>query len=240
MRKRCCECAVVLVQSGDEPIVQAWHRDFARVQYIDNMPARFAAVVNLERFAVRFVLHHDPAAAIAERVRQDAELLHAVGFVIHRTDDGEPRVERTQHLGQADLIEEVDEQVGGGRSAVDHEQIGSFRSREHAIDFASMFEIDEFRLWVETLQCRVLVIAVDRAMSDPAIFQILHEVRGEEALPNSAFAVDDKVDLFVHVKVRWFRGCEDRRRAVRVCVDAPLALRCAAAEPVLVRAVTRP
>ena len=35
-----------------------------------------------------------------------------------------------------------------------------------------------------------------------AIFQILHEVRGEEALSDSAFAVDDEVDLFVHVKVR--------------------------------------
>ena len=65
-----------------------------------------------------------------------------------------------------------------------------------------MFEVDEFRLWVETLQRRVLVIAVDRAMSDPAIFQILHEVRGEEALSDSAFAVDDEVDLFVHVMVR--------------------------------------
>ena len=64
-----------------------------------------------------------------------------------------------------------------------------------------MFEVDEFRLWVEALQRRVLVIAVDRAMSDPAIFQILHEVRGEEALSDSAFAVDDEVDLFVHMVV---------------------------------------
>ncbi len=29
-----------------------------------------------------------------------------------------------------------------------------------------------------------------------AIFEILHEIRGEEALPDSAFAVDDEVDLF--------------------------------------------
>ena len=84
----------------------------------------------------------------------------------------------------------------------------------NAINFASMFGVDEFCLWVETLQRRVLVIAVDRAMSDSAIFEILDEVRGEEALSDSAFAVDDEVDLFVHVKVRWFRGCEDRRRAV--------------------------
>ena len=42
----------------------------------------------------------------------------------------------------------------------------------------------------------------DRAVSDAAIFQILDEVRGEEARSDSALAVNDGVDLFVHVKVR--------------------------------------
>jgi hypothetical protein len=55
---------------------------------------------------------------------------------------------------------------------------------------------------METLQRRVLVIAVDCAMSDTAIFQILNEVRGEEAFPDSAFAVDDEIDLFAHKKLR--------------------------------------
>jgi hypothetical protein len=55
---------------------------------------------------------------------------------------------------------------------------------------------------METLQRRVLVIAVDCAMSDAAIFQILNQVDGEEALSDSAFAVDDEVDLFVHKALR--------------------------------------
>ena len=38
---------------------------------IDDMPAGLAAVVNLERVAVRLVLHDNPAAAIAQCVRQD-------------------------------------------------------------------------------------------------------------------------------------------------------------------------
>jgi hypothetical protein len=54
----------------------------------------------------------------------------------------------------------------------------------------------------EALENGVLVVAVDRAMSDAAISQILNEVRGEEALSDAAFAVDDEVDLFVHRKVR--------------------------------------
>ena len=49
---------------------------------------------------------------------------------------------------------------------------------------------------------RVFVVAVDRAMSDAAIFEILNKVRGEEAFTDTAFAVDDEVDLFVHKKLR--------------------------------------
>jgi ApbE superfamily uncharacterized protein (UPF0280 family) len=65
-----------------------------------------------------------------------------------------------------------------------------------------VLKIDELRLWVEALERRVFVVAVDRAMSDAAIFEILNEVRGEEALSDAAFAVDDEVDLFVHKKLR--------------------------------------
>jgi len=46
------------------------------------------------------------------------------------------------------------------------------------------------------------MIAIDCAVSDAVIFQILNEVRGEEALSDSAFAVDDEVDLFVHKELR--------------------------------------
>ena len=35
-------------------------------------------------------------------------------------------------------------------------------------------------------------------MVDAAIFEILNEIRCEEALADSAFAVDDEVDLFGH------------------------------------------
>jgi len=193
---------VVLVQRGDEPIVQARHRDLACLQFFNQMPPRLAPIVNLERVAVGFVFHDNPCAAIMQRVRQDAELFDAVGLVIDGTNDGQSRVERTQHLWQIHLIEEVDEQIGRGRTAVDHEQIGIFSSREHAVDLAPVLEIDELRLRMETLQRRVLVIAVDRAVSDAAIFQILNKVDGEEALSDSAFAVDDEVDLFVHKALR--------------------------------------
>ena len=73
---------------------------------------------------------------------------------------------------------------------------------EHAVDFTAVLKIDELRLRVEALERRVLVVAVDRAMSDAAIFEILNEVCGEEAFSDAAFAVDDEVDLFVHKKVR--------------------------------------
>ena len=46
------------------------------------------------------------------------------------------------------------------------------------------------------------MIGIDRAVSDPTIFQILDEVRGDEALSDSAFAVNNEIDLFVHVTPR--------------------------------------
>jgi hypothetical protein len=55
---------------------------------------------------------------------------------------------------------------------------------------------------VEAFECRVLVVAIDCAMSDAAIFEILNKIRGEEAFPDATFAVDDEVDLFVHKKLR--------------------------------------
>jgi hypothetical protein len=42
------------------------------------------------------------------------------------------------------------------------------------------------------------VIAIDGAMIDAAIFDILDEIRCEEAIAYSAFAVGDEVDLFGH------------------------------------------
>ena len=193
---------VVLVQCGNEPVVHPRHRDLACMQRVDHVLSRLAAVVNLERVAVGFVFYDNPRAAIVQRIGQNAELFDAVGFVIDGTDDGQSRVERAQDFGKTNLIEEIDEQVRGGRAAVDHEQIGSLRSREHAVDFAAVLKIDELRLRVEALQRRVFVVAVDRAMSDAAIFEILNEVRGEEAFSDAAFAVDDEVDLFVHKKMR--------------------------------------
>lgn len=109
---------------------------------------------------------------------------------------------QSDDTAKVNFIEEIDEQVSRGGAAVDHEQIGSLRSREHAVDLAAMLKIDELRLRVEALERRVLVVAVDCAMSDAAIFEILNEVRGEEAFSDAAFAVDDEVDLFVHKKVR--------------------------------------
>jgi hypothetical protein len=51
---------------------------------------------------------------------------------------------------------------------------------------------------VKTLERRVLVVGIEGAMFDLVIFEILDEVRREEALSDAAFAVNDDVDLFGH------------------------------------------
>jgi len=172
------------------------------LQRIDNLSARLAAIVNLERVAVRFVFHENPRATVVQRIGKNSQLLNAVSVVIDRANDREPCVERAQHFRKSDFVEEVDEQIGRSRATVDYEQVRGFRRSEYTIDFPAMFEIDELGFRMETLQRRVLVIAVDRAVFDAAIFKILNEIGREKALSNTAFAVDDEIDLFVHTKVR--------------------------------------
>ncbi len=122
--------------------------------------------------------------------------------MIDRANNSEPCVERAQDVGKSNFIKEVDEQISRCRAAIDYEQIGRFCRSEDAVDFAAVFEVDELGFWMESLQCRILVIAVDRAMFDTAIFEILDEIRSEEALSDTAFAVDNEIDLFVHTEMR--------------------------------------
>lgn len=214
--QRACDRDIVLVQRSDQPIVEPRHRDLSRVQRIEKMATRLAVLVKLERVAVRFVLHDEPAATVAERIGQDADLLNAIRLVIDRTDDSQSRVQAAENLGQPDFIEEVDEQVGRSRAAVDHQQVACLRGREHRVDLAAILEINEVCFWVKPLQRRVLMVAIDRAVNVAAIVEILHEVRGEEALPDSAFAVDDEVDLFAHWSVRDQRLRGSAMRGPRV------------------------
>jgi hypothetical protein len=51
---------------------------------------------------------------------------------------------------------------------------------------------------MKAFQGRVLVIAVDRATSRPAIFHILDEIRGEETFFRRRFTVQDYVYLVWH------------------------------------------
>jgi hypothetical protein len=55
---------VVLVQTGNEPIVHARHRNLARVQFVNYVSTRLAAVINLERVAVGFVFYDNPRAPV--------------------------------------------------------------------------------------------------------------------------------------------------------------------------------
>jgi hypothetical protein len=74
------------------------------------------------------------------------------------------------------------------------------RGREHRVDLTALFQINQVCFRVRPLDRRVLVFAVDGAVNMAAVLEILNKIRGEEALPHSAFVVDDKVDLFGHRK----------------------------------------
>jgi hypothetical protein len=49
---------------------------------------------------------------------------------------------------------------------------------------------------MKPLQRRVLVVAINRDVSDAPVLEELHEVDGEEAFADAAFAIEDKVETF--------------------------------------------
>lgn len=64
----------------------------------------------------------------------------------------QPCVERTEHVGESNFIEEVEEEIRRCRATVDHEQVLRLRCGEDAINLAAMFEIDEVCLRVKALR----------------------------------------------------------------------------------------
>jgi hypothetical protein len=80
---------------------------------------------------------------------------------------------------QTHLVKELEEQAGRGCAAVDSQQIWVLRHDKDPVDLAP------------------LRAAIDGAMRDSSILEILDEVRSEEVLADP-FAVDDEIDLFDH------------------------------------------
>ncbi|MEP6672441.1 MAG: hypothetical protein ABJF10_24970 [Chthoniobacter sp.] len=59
-------------------------------------------------------------------------------------------------------------------------------------------DVYEFRVGVEAEQRGVFVVGIGGAMGQPAVFQRLDEVHGEEAFTDAALSVENEVELFGH------------------------------------------
>src|SRR5205814_8562932 len=79
------------------------------------------------------------------------------------------------------------------------------RRAEHRVERARICEVEKLGIRMEPLEGRVLVVAVESDVSNLMVFEVLDEVDGEEAFADSAFAIEDEVEAFVHVSL-WLRS----------------------------------
>ncbi|HEY0793598.1 MAG TPA: hypothetical protein VGD78_21230 [Chthoniobacterales bacterium] len=100
-------------------------------------------------------------------------------------------VERAGDFAQIDLGEVVEEKVRRSGSAIGDQRVCRFEQRKQSVGLARFLNVHELRVRVEAQQRRVLVVGVSGAMGQPAVFQRLHEVDGEEAPTDAAFAVEN-------------------------------------------------
>ena len=54
-----------------------------------------------------------------------------------------------------------------------------------------LFKVEKSRIGMKPLQRRILVVAVNRGVSDALVFEELNEIDGEETFTDTAFAVDE-------------------------------------------------
>ena len=146
------------------------------------MAAHLAPIIQGKGIAVGLILDDDVTALARQALGQEPYLLHAVGLVIDRTDEGQRGVIQTEHLGQPDLGEVVEEQVSGRSPAIGDQQIVRFRRLEE-LETAFVDQADELCFGMEALQCRVLVVGVEGTMRDFSVLQVLNKVGREKLFP---------------------------------------------------------
>ena len=145
---------------------------------------------------VRGVANHDVVALFTELFRQPLDLIHAVGFVVHRHDQCEFYSERRKHGRQINLGKIINEQVGGGGAAIHDHQIGFCQCVKKAVEFTSVAQIKKSRVGMKPFQRRIFVVAVNRDMGDALVFEELDEIDGKETFADAAFAVKDENQSF--------------------------------------------
>ena len=81
-------------------------------------------------------------------------------------------------------------------TAIHDDQIRLLQRGEDGVHLATVRQVEETGLRVESLQRGILVVAVDGDMGDPFVLEELDEVDGKEAFADTAFAIEDEVESF--------------------------------------------
>ncbi len=194
---RCCRNRQVLrVERLDQPVLHPGHGDFTSAEFVGEERPDFAGFKNGETVTVCGVANDNVIAPVFEFIGHSLNLIHAVGFVIHRHDQGELGIKRCQHGWQIYFVEKINKQVGGCGAAIYDDQICFCQRCKYGVEVAPFAQIKKPRVGMKPFQRRVLVVAVNRDMGNALVFEILDEVDGEEAFANAAFAVKDENQSF--------------------------------------------
>ena len=184
------------VERLDQPVLHPRHGYFTPAKFVGQDGPDLAGFKDREAVAMRGVADHDVVALFSEFFRESLDLIHAVGFVVHRHDQCEACPKRRKHGRQIDLAKIIYEQVGGCGAAIHDDQIGFCQCGKKVVEFTPVAQIEKPRVGMKPLQRRIFVVAVNRDMDDALVFQELDIIDGEETFADAAFAVKDENQSF--------------------------------------------
>ena len=194
---RCCRnCQVLRVERLDQPVLHPGHGDFTSAKFVGEKRSDFTGFINGEAVAVRGIANDNVIATVFEFIGHSLNLINAVRFVIHRHDQRELGVIRREHRWQINFVEKINKQVGGCGAAIHDDQIGLCQCRKNGVKIMPFAQIEKPRVGMKPFQRRVLVVAVNRDMSDALVFEELDEIDGKETFADAAFAIKDENQSF--------------------------------------------
>jgi len=123
-----------------EPFVHLRDEDFLRAKFVQEFLPDLGFVEQIKAFAMSFIANDQEARFVRNAAHQPLNLVDAVQLMIDRAGDGQARAHRFEHGGQIGILKVLEENAGGRRPAVHHDNIGILEAmpyRNSGIDLAN-------------------------------------------------------------------------------------------------------
>src|ERR1019366_1070350 len=97
------------------------------------------------------------------------------------------------------MLDKTDLVVMDCRAAIHDDQIRFVQHGENRINFGRVGDIEKQGFGMKPFQRRIFVVGINGDVGDVVIFEELDKIDGEETFADAALAVDDGIELFLHI-----------------------------------------